>query len=80
MQMLVDDIGDVTISNDGATILSLLEVEHPAAKVRRATPRVQLVHVWRAECVQHAEARWHARERRRKKGGGMCLRADRAAT
>lgn len=31
--MLVDDIGDVTISNDGATILKLLEVEHPAAKV-----------------------------------------------
>jgi len=30
---LVDDIGDVTISNDGATILRLLEVEHPAAKV-----------------------------------------------
>ena len=33
MQMLVDDIGDVTITNDGATILKLLEVEHPAAKV-----------------------------------------------
>jgi len=32
-KMLVDDIGDVTISNDGATILRLLEVEHPAAKV-----------------------------------------------
>ncbi|KAJ3185680.1 T-complex protein 1 subunit alpha [Gaertneriomyces sp. JEL0708] len=32
-KMLVDDIGDVTISNDGATILSLLEVEHPAARV-----------------------------------------------
>lgn len=32
-KMLVDDIGDVTITNDGATILSLLEVEHPAAKV-----------------------------------------------
>lgn len=32
--MLVDDIGDVTITNDGATILKLLEVEHPAAKVR----------------------------------------------
>ena len=33
LQMLVDDIGDVTITNDGATILKLLEVEHPAAKV-----------------------------------------------
>ncbi|XP_010629371.2 T-complex protein 1 subunit alpha-like [Fukomys damarensis] len=32
-KMLVDDTGDVTISNDGATILKLLEVEHPAAKV-----------------------------------------------
>lgn len=32
--MLVDDIGDVTITNDGATILKMLEVEHPAAKVR----------------------------------------------
>jgi len=32
-KMLVDDIGDVTITNDGATILQLLEVEHPAAKV-----------------------------------------------
>lgn len=33
-QMLVDDIGDVTITNDGATILKMLDVEHPAAKVR----------------------------------------------
>lgn len=32
-KMLVDSIGDVTITNDGATILSQLEVEHPAAKV-----------------------------------------------
>ena len=31
--MLVDDIGDVTITNDGATILKLLEIEHPAAKI-----------------------------------------------
>ena len=31
-KMMVDDIGDVTITNDGATILKLLEVEHPAAK------------------------------------------------
>lgn len=35
VQMLVDDIGDVTITNDGATILKQLEVEHPAAKVSR---------------------------------------------
>jgi T-complex protein 1 subunit alpha len=32
-KMLVDSIGDVTITNDGATILNMLEVEHPAAKV-----------------------------------------------
>ena len=31
--MLVDDVGDVTVTNDGATILKLLEAEHPAAKV-----------------------------------------------
>merc|ERR1719379_89270 len=32
-KMLVDDVGDVTITNDGATILQRLDVEHPAAKV-----------------------------------------------
>jgi len=32
-KMLVDDIGEVTITNDGATIVKQLEVEHPAAKV-----------------------------------------------
>eukprot|EP00457_Paulinella_chromatophora_P005321 gb/GEZN01005338.1/.p1 GENE.gb/GEZN01005338.1/~~gb/GEZN01005338.1/.p1 ORF type:complete len:550 (-),score=126.72 gb/GEZN01005338.1/:106-1755(-) len=32
-KMLVDQVGDVIISNDGATILQHLEVEHPAAKV-----------------------------------------------
>jgi T-complex protein 1 subunit alpha len=32
-KMLVDEIGDVTITNDGATILSQLDIEHPAAKV-----------------------------------------------
>lgn len=31
--MLVDEIGDVTITNDGATILAQLDIEHPAAKV-----------------------------------------------
>ena len=31
--MLVDDIGDVMISNDGATILQLLEVDHPAGRI-----------------------------------------------
>src|SRR5271156_3366786 len=32
-KMLVDDIGDVTVTNDGATILSLLDVEHPAGRI-----------------------------------------------
>ncbi|MCJ1283350.1 T-complex protein 1 subunit alpha [Xylographa opegraphella] len=32
-KMMVDDIGDVTVTNDGATILSLLEIEHPAGKI-----------------------------------------------
>ncbi|CCG84298.1 protein of unknown function [Taphrina deformans PYCC 5710] len=32
-KMMVDDIGDVTVTNDGATILSLLEVEHPAGRI-----------------------------------------------
>ena len=32
-KMLVDDLGEVTITNDGATILAQLEVEHPAARV-----------------------------------------------
>ncbi|ODQ78253.1 hypothetical protein BABINDRAFT_162908 [Babjeviella inositovora NRRL Y-12698] len=32
-KMLVDDIGDVVVTNDGATILSLLDVQHPAGKI-----------------------------------------------
>ena len=40
-KMMVDDIGDVTITNDGATILKLLEVEHPAAKVIFKNLRLQ---------------------------------------
>ncbi|KAK6539784.1 T-complex protein 1 subunit alpha [Orbilia ellipsospora] len=32
-KMMVDDIGEVTVTNDGATILSLLDVEHPAGKI-----------------------------------------------
>ena len=32
-KMLVDELGDMTVTNDGATILKNLEVEHPAAKV-----------------------------------------------
>jgi len=32
-KMLVDEIGEVTVTNDGATILKQLEVQHPAGKV-----------------------------------------------
>src|SRR5436190_4517333 len=32
-KMLVDTLGDVTISNDGATILKEIDIEHPAAKM-----------------------------------------------
>ena len=32
-KMLVDPSGDVVITNDGATILNRLDVEHPAAKL-----------------------------------------------
>jgi thermosome len=32
-KMLVDSIGDVVITNDGATILKEMDIEHPAAKM-----------------------------------------------
>ncbi|MCJ7767339.1 TCP-1/cpn60 chaperonin family protein [Candidatus Bathyarchaeota archaeon] len=32
-KMLIDSLGDITITNDGATILNEIEVEHPAAKM-----------------------------------------------
>ncbi len=32
-KMLVDSLGDVTITNDGATILDKMDVQHPAAKM-----------------------------------------------
>ncbi|HEX6562414.1 MAG TPA: thermosome subunit beta, partial [Nitrososphaera sp.] len=32
-KMLVDNLGDVTITNDGATILKEIDVQHPAAKM-----------------------------------------------
>ena len=32
-KMLIDSLGDITITNDGATILKDIEVEHPAAKM-----------------------------------------------
>ncbi|MEM1688008.1 MAG: thermosome subunit beta [Nanopusillaceae archaeon] len=32
-KMLVDELGDITVTNDGATILDEMHVEHPAAKL-----------------------------------------------
>ena len=32
-KMLVDSLGDVTVTNDGATILKEIDVQHPAAKM-----------------------------------------------
>ncbi|GAB6148402.1 thermosome subunit beta [Stetteria hydrogenophila] len=32
-KMLVDSLGDITITNDGATILDKMEIQHPAAKM-----------------------------------------------
>ena len=32
-KMLVDSLGDIVITNDGATILEEMEIEHPAAKM-----------------------------------------------
>ncbi|KIW01963.1 T-complex protein 1 subunit alpha [Verruconis gallopava] len=32
-KMMVDDVGDVTVTNDGATILSLLDVQHAAGRI-----------------------------------------------
>ena len=32
-KMLVDNIGDITITNDGVTVLKNMEVENPAAKM-----------------------------------------------
>jgi thermosome len=32
-KMLIDSLGDITITNDGATILDEIEVQHPAAKM-----------------------------------------------
>ncbi len=32
-KMLVDSMGDITVTNDGVTILEQMEIEHPAAKM-----------------------------------------------
>ena len=40
-KMLVDSFGDVTITNDGATILDEMEVQHPAAKMMVEVAKTQ---------------------------------------
>jgi len=40
-KMLVDSLGDITITNDGAAILSKIEVEHPAAKMMVEIAKIQ---------------------------------------
>ena len=32
-KMIVDEVGDITVTNDGATILQKLDIEHPAGKI-----------------------------------------------
>jgi thermosome len=40
-KMLVDSLGDVTITNDGVTILDEMDVEHPAAKMMVEVAKTQ---------------------------------------
>lgn len=40
-KMLVDDLGDITISNDGATILSEMSIDHPAGKMMVEVAKTQ---------------------------------------
>ena len=40
-KMLIDSLGDITITHDGATILDEIEVEHPAAKMMVEVAKAQ---------------------------------------
>jgi len=40
-KMLVDSVGDITITNDGATILNEMEIQHPAAKMMVEVAKTQ---------------------------------------
>jgi len=40
-KMLIDSLGDITITNDGATILDEVEAEHPAAKMMVEVAKTQ---------------------------------------
>ena len=40
-KMMVDSVGDVVITNDGATILKQMEIQHPAAKMLAEVAKTQ---------------------------------------
>jgi thermosome len=40
-KMLIDSLGDITVTNDGAAILDEMEVEHPAAKMMVEVAKTQ---------------------------------------
>lgn len=40
-KMMVDSLGDITVTNDGATILNQFDVEHPGAKMAIAVAKSQ---------------------------------------
>ena len=40
-KMLVDSFGDVTITNDGATMLKEMDIQHPAAKMMVEVSKTQ---------------------------------------
>ena len=45
-KMLVDSMGDVVITNDGATILKEMDIEHPAAKMIIEIAKTQEQHCY----------------------------------
>ncbi|NJE86112.1 thermosome subunit, partial [Thermococcus sp. CX2] len=40
-KMLVDSLGDIVITNDGATILDEMDIQHPAAKMMVEVAKTQ---------------------------------------
>ena len=62
MDKLVSDGRRVTISNDGATIMRLLEIEHPAAKTLVDISMSQV-----RELLDRREGREKERERERER-------------
>ena len=51
-KMLVDETGECTITNDGATILKLLDVKHPAAKLLCQIADQQDYEVFHMKCMK----------------------------